>query len=103
MNVLQQSPNVNPSDFVITSQSFGLLRKALFENMGKEKAKRFLLRFGKELGTMKAKELMQDHSSIEYFQDLAIDIHINLGHISRVERHSTSPFLIEGDKVTNIS
>lgn len=103
MNVIHQSPNVNPSDFVITSQSFGLLRKALFENMGKEKAKRFLLRFGKELGTMKANELMQDHSSIEYFQDFAIDIHINLGHISRVERNSTSPFLIEDGEVKNIS
>jgi len=80
----------NLSELVITSQSFGVLRKALFDNMGKNKAKAFLMRFGKELGTMKAKELMQKSQSIEYILEMARKTHRTFGHVSNVEIESRS-------------
>ena len=43
-----------PADLVITSKTFGLLRNVLIEHLGLEKAKRFLLRFGRELGMRKS-------------------------------------------------
>ena len=90
MNDLVLSHQLNPSDLVITSQSFGLLRKALYENIGTEKAKKFLLRFGKELGINKAKELMEHHQSIEYLLSTATQIHKNLGHVSAVKLYGSS-------------
>ena len=97
MNDLVLSHQLNPSDLVITSQSFGLLRKALYENIGTEKAKRFLLRFGKELGINKAKELMEHHQSIEYLLSTATQIHKNLGHVSAVKLYGSSLSIENGE------
>lgn len=91
--------NINfndPSDLTITSKSFGLLRKALFENMGGERAKSFLMRFGRDLGISKALELQKQYSSIVDLVDLASEVHINLGHVSAVEPHGTITILDDG-------
>ena len=50
---------IDHKDLTITSKSFGLLRKALFENMGEERAKAFLMRFGRDLGISKALEFQK--------------------------------------------
>ena len=97
MNNLTDFHQVNPSDLVITSESFGLLRRALFENIGKEKAKSFLLRFGKELGINKAKEIMEHHQSIEYLVNIATQTHISLGFVSAVEVDGSSLLIENGE------
>jgi len=73
------------SDLIITSNGFGLLRKALYENMGTERAKAFLIRFGRDLGVSKANELKKQYSAMDDLLRLAPEVHINLGHISGLE------------------
>lgn len=73
-----------PTDLVITSKTFGFLRNVLIEHLGLEKAKRFLLRFGRELGIEKAKEILISNFSIEDFLKAALELHISLGHISNI-------------------
>ena len=84
------------SDLTITSKSFGLLRKALFENMGEERAKAFLMRFGRDLGISKALELQKQYSSLDDLLRLATEVHINLGHVSAVESNGTISILEDG-------
>lgn len=99
MNEIANIHELNhPSDLVITSQSFGLLRKALYENMGKEKAKGFLLRFGKELGSNKAKEIMAQNPSIDFVLNIATQIHKSLGHVSAVELFGSTLVIENGEK-----
>ncbi|MCL6577252.1 V4R domain-containing protein [Kyrpidia sp.] len=85
MNEVAHICNPGLSNIVITAQSFGLLRKALFENLGKQKAKRFLMRFGMDLGMFKAKELIKINPSIDYLIEMAPVIHTQLGHVSAVQ------------------
>jgi len=59
-------------------------------NLRREKAKRFLLRFGKELGINKAKEIMEHHKSIEYLVSIAPQIHVSFRHVSAVELNGSS-------------
>ncbi|WP_338472642.1 V4R domain-containing protein [Niallia sp. XMNu-256] len=94
MNKLKDIYKVTPSDLIITSQAFGLLRKGIYENMGSKKAKAFLLRFGKELGSNKAMELMKYNPSLESLLNIAPLLHISLGHVSDVE-HNGHPLVIE--------
>ncbi|MGE7664749.1 V4R domain-containing protein [Ureibacillus composti] len=77
--------NVDSSDLIITSQGFGLLRKALIENMGKERAKVFLYRFGKVLGNSKVEELKKQYTSTKDLVGLASEVHTKLGHVSAIE------------------
>ena len=77
--------NVDSSDLIITSQGFGLLRKALIENMGKERAKVFLYRFGKVLGNSKVEELKKQYTSTKDLVGLASEVHTKLGHVSSIE------------------
>ncbi len=93
MKITTDTTLINQSDLVITSQSFGLLRKELFKNIGMKKAKGFLLRFGKELGSNKAKELMEKTQSIEELLKLASQIHVKLGHVTAVEPNDSPPEL----------
>ena len=94
--------SINPSDLVITTQSFALLRKELFKNIGQKKAKGFLLRFGKELGSNKAKELMKKNYSIEELVKLSIRVHVKLGHVSAVETNNL-PEKLEQDLKNKLS
>ncbi|MGX9136086.1 V4R domain-containing protein [Rummeliibacillus sp. JY-2-4R] len=68
------------SEIVITSQSFGLLRKTLIENMGVDRAKKILFQFGKELGGSRETSLQKEN----FTMDDLIKEHINLGHISAI-------------------
>jgi sugar diacid utilization regulator/predicted hydrocarbon binding protein len=101
MNELTDLYKVTPSDLVITSQSFGLIRKGLYENMGSKKAKSFLMRFGKELGSNKARELMQYTTSLESLLNIAAQLHISLGHISAIEHNGNIP-LAKNGKFENV-
>ncbi|MEH7113326.1 V4R domain-containing protein [Neobacillus niacini] len=74
---------INSFDISFSSQSFGILRKALFHNIGSHKTKGFLLRLGKELGKQTATELLESHSR-EYVANQAIIIHKKMGHVSDV-------------------
>jgi len=80
----ENSLKLLPADLVITSKAFGLLRNVLIEQLGLEKAKRFLLRFGRSLGIEKAKEILTTERNIEDFLKLALDIHISFRHISNI-------------------
>ena len=73
------------NDLIITSQGFGLLRKALIENIGAKRANSFLFHFGNELGVSKAKELRKQYSSVDDLVTFASEVHQNLGHITRIE------------------
>ena len=80
------SNNSNIStDLIITSQGFGLLRKALIENIGVKRSNSFLFRFGRDLGVSKAEELKRHHSSINDLDKFASEVHRNLGHIAGME------------------
>lgn len=80
----ENSLKLVPTDLVITSKTFGLLRNVLIEHLGFEKAKRFLLRFGRELGIEKAKEILTTERNIEDFLKLALELHISFGHITNI-------------------
>lgn len=72
------------SDIIITSQSFGLLRKTIIENMGVERAKKILIQFGKELGKSRAFELLKSELAKEELKDLIPYEHVKLGHLSAI-------------------
>ncbi|EMR06988.1 Sugar diacid utilization regulator [Bhargavaea cecembensis DSE10] len=81
---MRRSSTVQASDLVVTSEAFGLLRKALIENLGTEKSGKLLLQFGKRLGENKALELKNHHSDLAALIKEATNAHIELGHISAV-------------------
>lgn len=83
----EKALNSLPADLVITSKTFGYLRNVLIEHLGIEKAKRFLLRFGRDLGVEKAKEILTTNFSIEDFLKVALELHVSLGHISNIIVH----------------
>lgn len=72
------------SDIIITSQSFGLLRKTIIENMGVERAKKILMQFGKELGRSRAFELLNSGLTFEELKRLIPFEHVKLGHLSAI-------------------
>jgi sugar diacid utilization regulator/predicted hydrocarbon binding protein len=83
MNSLQFS-ELKTTDLVVTSKTFGLLRKALIEHLGQQKAKRFLLRFGKEMGIEKAKELLGVTENLKDLLKKAPLLHVALRHVSNI-------------------
>ncbi|RUS46228.1 V4R domain-containing protein [Cohnella sp. AR92] len=87
------------SDIVITSHAFGLLRKALFENMGNKKAKGLLLRFGRDLGKNKALELMKLNFSIEELIEMVSVVHSQAGHVADVEKKPGAVRLSENNQL----
>lgn len=70
---------------VTTSAGFGLLRKGLVENLGKKRAKGFLLRYGWSLGVSDAEEAMKENSSIDFLINQASILHLNTGHIGDIQ------------------
>lgn len=78
------SSNIS-TDLIITSQGFGLLRKALIENIGVKRSNSFLFHFGRDLGVSRAQELKRLYSSVEDLITLASEAHRELGHISGIE------------------
>src|SRR3954471_6898284 len=89
-------------DLVITSKTFGLLRTVLINHLGMSKAKRFLLQFGKELGMEKAKEILASTTDLETFLKRAPEIHVSLGHVSRIEALVTPFFILDSNYFNNV-
>ncbi len=89
-------PKLGASNLVITSEAFGFLRKALIENLGKQKAKRFLLRFGRDIGAEKAKELLATTTNVKTLLKQATLIHAALGHVTNVTTIGTSILKSDG-------
>ncbi|MCD2137552.1 V4R domain-containing protein [Salinicoccus halitifaciens] len=81
-----QLRDLKTNDLVVTSSTFGLMRKVLIEHLGQQKAKRFLLRFGKDLGIEKAKEMLSGPDDLETLIDEIQSIHAGLGHVSGLRR-----------------
>ena len=72
------------SDLVFTSKLFLLLVRILIKHFGIKKAKHFLMRFGKELGIEKAKELLALHNDLDILMLEVPKAHIMLGHVSKI-------------------
>jgi len=84
MRLVVNTSNIS-TDLIITSQGFGLMRKALIENIGVKRANSFLFHFGRDLGVSKAEELMRNYSSVEDLINLSSEVHRNLGQVSGIE------------------
>jgi PucR family transcriptional regulator, purine catabolism regulatory protein len=68
-----------------TTGAFGLLRKGIIENLGSNRAKGFLLRYGWSLGVSNAEEAMLTSTSIDYLINQAAVLHLSTGHIGDVQ------------------
>ena len=86
MDIIQNSSE----DIIISHEGFGILRKALIENLGFQKAKRFLTHFGFQLGVSKAQELMATKHDLRELLAEAPRVHASLKHVSRVEIFGSS-------------
>ncbi|MER2107083.1 MAG: V4R domain-containing protein [Solibacillus sp.] len=71
-------------NLVMTSNTFGLLRKVLIQHLGFTKAKRFLLQYGMNLGIEKSKDFNIEMKDIDALINLAVNLHVTLGHVSNV-------------------
>jgi len=74
------------TDVIFSSEGFGLLRKTLYQNIGEKRAEILLSNFGRNLGKDKALELKQQYTNKEELIQHAVLTHINLGHVSEVEK-----------------
>lgn len=94
--------SIAEKDFIFNSNTFELLRTTLIENLGLKKAKRFLLRFGMELGKEKSLQLNKyTQDMTELLNRIALQ-HIELGHISNItfQKNPYRPNSINDDPVT---
>lgn len=85
MSLINQSLEMLKDKRILTSSAtFGLLRKELITNLGAERAKGFLLRYGWHLGESHVMELMEEEKDILKLLDKASLVHFETGQISRV-------------------
>ncbi|RHW37473.1 hypothetical protein D1B33_07995 [Lysinibacillus yapensis] len=84
------------TDIIITSHSFGLLRKTIIENMGIERAKKILMEFGKELGKSRALELLKSGLTKKELENSIPYEHVKLGHLSAITWEGAIDFDEEG-------
>lgn len=76
---------LHSTDIIFSSEGFGLLRKTLYQNLGKTRAEILLLNFGRKLGKDKVMELKQHHTDKQELVEHAVLAHVSLGHVSDVE------------------
>lgn len=77
--------------------SFGVLRKELIHNIGPERVKGFLIRYGWDLGSRDAKQMMQ--MEIESLEDLMRSgpvLHMLKGHVTVVTDHIFADYNSDG-------
>lgn len=77
--------------------SFGVLRKELMHNIGPERVKGFLIRYGWDLGSRDAKQMMQ--MKIESLEDLMRSgpvLHMLKGHVTVVTDHIFADYNSDG-------
>ncbi|MFX3624295.1 MAG: XylR N-terminal domain-containing protein [Ectobacillus sp.] len=74
---------MNDNRFVFfPSSSFGLLRKELIENIGPDRVKGFLIRYGWDLGARDAKQIMElEFESLEEIMRFGPVLHAKKGHV----------------------
>lgn len=85
MSLINQSFDLLRDKRILTSSAtFGLLRKELITNLGSERAKGFLLRYGWHLGESHVMELMVEEKNIIKLLDKASLVHLETGQISGI-------------------
>jgi len=68
-----------------TTTAFGLLRRELIENLGINRVKGFLFRYGWRLGASDAKEAMEESTSIDFLTKQASILHLNTGQVTDIQ------------------
>lgn len=68
-----------------TTGAFGLLRRELIENLGFDRVKGFLFRYGWRLGASDAKEAMKISTSIDFLTKQAAILHLNTGQVADIQ------------------
>ncbi|WP_226036068.1 V4R domain-containing protein [Aquibacillus saliphilus] len=85
------------SDLIFSSESFGLLRETLYQNIGEKRAEIFLIQFGDKLGQEKAIKLKQHHTDKDELVRQATLTHVKLGHVSEVKSSGTTVLNKKGE------
>ncbi|MFC2949719.1 XylR N-terminal domain-containing protein [Virgibacillus sediminis] len=72
-------------DILSTTEAFGLLRRELIDNLGVDRVKGFLLRYGWRLGARDAEEAMKLDDSLDFLLRQASLLHLNTGHVGDIQ------------------
>lgn len=84
MRQLEEFEHLEDKKISTTSATFGLLRKELIENLGMNRAKSFLLRYGWNLGQAHAKDVLKAGGTIKEMLEKAGELHFQTGQISNL-------------------
>jgi hypothetical protein len=76
-----QQIEANDRKMEISSTAFGILRNQLAQNIGIERIKGFLVRFGWEMGVNDAKQVLKTDISLETLIEQGPIVHMKNGHI----------------------
>ncbi len=71
--------------FLSTTAAFGLLRRELIENLGINRVRGFLFRYGWRLGASDAKAAMAENKSIDYLIRQASVLHLSTGQVGDIQ------------------
>ena len=83
---------VEDRQMVLSSAALGILRQQLARNIGIERIKGFLIRFGWEMGVNDAKQALKTDISLETLIKQGPIAHMNHGHIRGYVRENTVEF-----------
>ncbi|MFC3041806.1 XylR N-terminal domain-containing protein [Virgibacillus xinjiangensis] len=72
-------------EILSTTEAFGLLRRELIDNLGVDRVKGFLLRYGWRLGARDAEEAMKKDDSLDFLLKQASLLHLNTGHVGDIQ------------------
>lgn len=77
--------DIDTKKILSTTEAFGLLRRELIDNLGVDRVKGFLLRYGWRLGTTDAEEAMKLDSSIDFLIKQASHLHLSTGQVGDIK------------------
>ena len=83
---------VEDRQMILSSAALGILRQQLARNIGIERIKGFLIRFGWEMGVNDAKEALKADISLETLIEQGPIVHMKNGHISGYTHECTVEF-----------
>lgn len=83
---------VNDRKMTISSTALGILRHQLARNIGTERIKGFLIRFGWEMGENDAKQALKTDISLESLIEQGPIVHMKSGHIRGFTHECTAEF-----------
>src|SRR3954470_5539999 len=96
ININDQSYNheikVHDRQMIISSTALGILRHQLARNIGVERIKGFLIRFGWEMGENDAKQALKTDISLESLIEQGPIVHMENGHIRGFTHECTVEF-----------